>query len=521
MGYSLWIGENSEMKKKDVLTIRLNTEDNVVVALSDLKAGTAIENGGTVTQVAVPAGHKVATSSILIGEYIYKYGQIIGVATMDIQPGQHVHTHNVDISEYSRDYAIGSDAKSTDYIPKPKQATFNGIVRDDGQVATRNYIGVLPSVACSASVSRYIADVFTDEILAAYPNVDGVVGITQTSGCGGPAYGEGFEILQRSLGGYARHPNFWGVLFVGLGCEVNQLELMLANTGLKTSSKLHAFTIQENGGTEQTINRGVDVIKAMLPEANRVQRQSVSAANLVLGMECGGSDAYSGITANPALGVTADLVVRNGGTAILSETTEIYGAEHLLAQRANRPEVANKLIDLIHWWEEYTKINGAMINNNPTPGNKAGGLTTILEKSLGAVAKAGSTRLMEVYRYAETVREKGFVFMDTPGYDLASITGMIAGGANIICFTTGCGTVLGCKPSPVLKLASNSAMFKKLSGDMDINCGVIAEGEASVEEVGEVIFQEILTTASGKKTKSECYGYGDNEFVPWHIGAVV
>jgi altronate hydrolase len=509
------------MNRRDVLTIRLNAEDNTAVAIADLQAGTVIDKDGIVTRDAVPAGHKVATRRIAKGQNIYKYGHIIGAAIMDIQPGEHVHTHNVDISEYNREYTIDSEAKSTDYIPDSERAKFNGIVRDDGQVATRNYIGVLPSVACSASVSRYIADAFTDDILAAYPNVDGVVGITHTSGCGGPAYGEGFEILQRSLAGYARHPNFWGVLFVGLGCEVNQLELMLASTGLETSSRLQAFTIQESGGTEKTINRGVDMIKAMLPEANRVKRQSVSAANLVLGMECGGSDAYSGITANPALGEAADLVVRNGGTVILSETTEIYGAEHLLAQRAISPEVADKLIDLIDWWKTYTKINGAVINNNPTPGNKAGGLTTILEKSLGAVAKAGSARLMEVYRYAETVREKGFVFMDTPGYDLASITGMISGGANIVCFTTGCGTVLGCKPTPVLKLASNSSMYSKLSDDMDINCGVIATGEASVKEVGKAIFQEILETSSGKKTKSECYGYGDNEFVPWHIGAVL
>ena len=509
------------MKKTDVMTIRLHNEDNVVVALSDLKIGTALENNGATTRDTVPAGHKVATNPISKGKYIYKYGQIIGIATRDIQPGEHVHIHNIDISGYNREYSIDPDTKLTTYVSDHERATFDGFVRDDGQVATRNYIGVLPSVACSASVCRYIADAFADEILAAYPNVNGVVGITQTSGCGGPAYGEGFEILQRSLAGYARHPNFWGVMFVGLGCEVNQLELMLANTGLETSSKLHAFTIQETGGTQQTINRGVDMIKEMLPEANATKRQPVSAANLVLGLECGGSDAYSGITANPALGVAADLVVRNGGTVILSETTEIYGAEHLLIQRANSKEVANKLIDLIQWWEKYTEMHGAVINNNPTPGNKAGGLTTILEKSLGAVAKAGSTRLMEVYRYAETVLEKGLVFMDTPGYDLASITGMIAGGANIICFTTGCGTVLGCKPTPVIKLASNTEMFKRLSGDMDINCGLIVQGEKTQEEMGADIFQNILNTASGNKTKSEAFRFGDNEFVPWHIGAMV
>jgi len=334
-------------------------------------------------------------------------------------------------------------------------------------------------------------------------------------------YGPGFENLQRSLAGYASHPNFWGVLFVSLGCEVNQLELLFNNSQLTANAKLRTLLIQETGGTEATINRGVEIIKEMLPDANQIKRQPVSASHLVLGLECGGSDAYSGITANPVLGAATDLVVRNGGTVILSETTEIYGAEHLLIQRTSSQAVADKLINLIYWWEKYTKINGAMINNNPTPGNKAGGLTTILEKSLGAVAKAGSTGLMQVYRYAETVREKGLVFMDTPGYDLASITGMVAGGANIICFTTGCGTVLGSKPTPVIKLASNTEMFQRLSGDMDIDCGLVIQGKKSIEEMGSATFQKILDTASGHKTKSEVFGFGDNEFVPWHIGAIV
>ncbi len=509
------------MKKADVLTIRLNAEDNVVVAMCELDPGHRINNEKLVTRDPIPAGHKVATADIRKGDYVRKYGQIIGVASLDIHAGDHVHTHNVDLSEFSRDYSVGLAVRPTILIPENEQATFSGIVRDDGRVATRNYIGVLPSVACSASVCRHIADAFTVEIMAEYPNVDGVVGITQTSGCGGPAYGEGFDIIQRSLAGYARHPNFWGVLLVGLGCEVNQIDLMLANMEIKAGSRLQTFTIQDTGGTEQTIKRGVEAIKSMLPEANQVNRQPVSAANLVLGMECGGSDAYSGITANPALGAAADMVVRNGGTAILSETTEIYGAEHLLTRRAITPDIATKLIDLIHWWEGYTERHGAMINNNPSPGNKTGGLTTILEKSLGAVAKGGTTNLMEVYRYAEIVRKKGFVFMDTPGYDLVSMTGMIAGGANIICFTTGRGSVLGCKPTPVIKLASNSDMFQRLSGDMDINCGSIADGDKSLAEMGAVVFQEILDTASGKKTKSEAFEFGDNEFVPWHIGAVL
>jgi altronate hydrolase len=336
-----------------------------------------------------------------------------------------------------------------------------------------------------------------------------------------PAYGKGFENLQRCLAGYARHPNFYGILYVGLGCEVNQINLLLENMGLETGPRLQTIVIQETGGTEKTVNRGVEIVKEMLPEANLAEREPVSASHLTIGLECGGSDAYSGITANPALGAAADLVVRNGGTAVLSETTEVYGAEHLLTRRAVQPEVGKRLVELIHWWEDYTTRNGAKIDNNPSPGNKAGGLTTILEKSLGAAAKGGSTNLVEVYQYAEPVKAKGLVFMDTPGYDLASITGMIAGGANIVCFTTGCGSVLGCKPTPVIKLATNTPMYQRLSGDMDIDCGVIADGKTSVEEMGEVIFQRILETASGKKTKSELFNYGDNEFVTWQIGAVV
>ena len=502
-------------------TLRLNAKDNVIVALSDLVPGVDDQKHKRIIRDHIPAGHKIAAEKIAKGDFIRKYGQIIGVAARNIDSGEHVHTHNVEMGDFSRSYEIGTEVRPTNYFSEKDQAGFDGIVREDGRIATRNYIGVFPSVGCSASVCRYIADALNREMLSAYPNVDGVVGLTHTSGCGMAANGPGFENLQRSLAGHANHPNFWGVLFVGLGCEVNQLELLFGNNRLTANAKLRTLSIQETGGTETTINRGVQIIKEMLPQANQIKRQPVSASHLILGLECGGSDSYSGITANPALGEAADLVVRHGGTVILSETTEIYGAEHLLIQRTNRQKVADKLIDLIHWWEEYTKINGAMINNNPTPGNKAGGLTTILEKSLGAVAKAGSTGLMEVYRYAETVRKKGLVFMDTPGYDLTSITGMVAGGANIICFTTGCGSVLGSKPTPVIKLASNTEMFQRLSGDMDIDCGVVLQGKKSIEEMGAAIFQKILDTASGRQTKSEAFGFGDNEFVPWQIGATV
>lgn len=509
------------MGKEESGIIRLHPNDNVVVALRGIEPNSTIEAGQIFIQQGIPAGHKISTEWIHKGAFIRKYGQFIGVASRDIRPGEHVHTNNVDMSEAVREDTSFSEPASANVIADSDQAFFQGIVRDDGRIATRNYIGVLPGVACSAGVCRCIAEAFTREMLLAYPNVDGVVGLTLTGGCGSPPNGEGFEILQRSLAGYANHPNFWGVLLVGLGCEVNQLDGLLANAGLDKGPRLHVMTIQETGGSKRTIQRAVDIIKAMLADADQSRRRPVPAAHLVLATECGGSDAYSGITANPALGFAADRLVRNGGTVILSETTEIYGAEHLLTRRAATPPVARKLMDLIRWWEDYTKKNGASINNNPTPGNKAGGLTTILEKSLGAVSKGGSTPLMEVYRYAEAVRKKGFVFMDTPGYDPVSLTGMIAGGANVICFTTGCGSVLGCKPVPVIKLASNTNMFRRLSGDMDINCGTIADGEATVAELGALIFEQILETASGKRTKSEQHGFGDDEFIPWTIGAVL
>jgi altronate hydrolase len=475
------------MDRQDKLTIRLNSTDNVVIALRDVAPGVEDQKHKLIIRDHIPAGHKIATEKIAKGAFIRKYGQIIGVASLNIHSGEHVHTHNLEMGYFNRSYEIGTEVRPTNYFSEEDQASFDGIVRDDGRIATRNYIGVLPTVACSASVCRYIADALNRDILNTYPNVDGIVGITHTSGCGMAPNGPGFENLQLSLAGYANHPNFWGVLFVGLGCEVNQLKLLFNNNHLTKNAKLRTLSIQESGGTEATINRGVEIIKEMLPQANQLKRQPVSASHLILGLECGGSDAYSGISANPVLGAAADLVVRNGGTVILSETTEVYGAEHLLIQRASSQEVANKLIDLIHWWEKYTEINGAMINNNPTPGNKAGGLTTILEKSLGAVAKSGS----------------------------------VAGGANIICFTTGCGTVLGSKPTPVIKLASNTEMFQRLSGDMDIDCGLVISGKKTIEEMGATTFKKILDTASISKTKSEAFGFGDNEFVPWQIGAIV
>jgi altronate hydrolase len=424
---------------------------------------------------------------------------------------------------FDRDYAFGVDAKPTDYVVPA--ATFEGIVRRDGpnagKVATRNYVGILSTVNCSATVARGIADHFTRERLAAYPNVDGVVALTHGSGCGMDTHGEGMQILRRTLGGYAKHANFAGVLIVGLGCEANQISALLGAQALAEGPLLRTFSIQDTGGTAKTIARGIAMIEEMLPQANRVTREPVSASHITVGLQCGGSDGYSGITANPALGAAVDLLVRNGGTAILSETPEIYGAEHLLTRRAVSRAIGEKLVARIRWWEDYTARERGEMNNNPSPGNKAGGLTTILEKSLGAVAKGGTTNLVEVYEYAEPVTASGFVYMDTPGYDPVSATGQVAGGANMIVFTTGRGSAYGCAPAPSLKLATNTALWQRQEEDIDLNCGEIVDGGATVPQIGERLFRLMLDTASGTRSKSELHGYGQNEFVPWYVGAVM
>lgn len=502
--------------------IRLHPNDDVAIARAQLVSGAQLDDGLSVIGL-IPAGHKIALRDIAVGQPVRRYNQIIGFASKPIAKGQHVHLQNLAMGSFERDYAFGVDARATEPVATP--ATFDGIVRADGRIATRNYIGVLTSVNCSATAARAIADYFRrdtrPEALADYPNVDGVVALTHSAGCALDSEGEGMRLLRRTLAGYARHPNFAGILIVGLGCETNQINAMMASEDVKESDRLFAYTIQDVGGTAKAVEQGVARIKAMLPKANAVQREKVSASHLTVGLQCGGSDGYSGITANPALGAAVDLLVRHGGTAILSETPEIYGAEHLLTRRAVSPAVGEKLLARIRWWEDYCARNKGDMNNNPSAGNKAGGLTTILEKSLGAVAKGGTTALVDVFEYAEPVTARGFVYMDTPGYDPVSATGQVAGGANLICFTTGRGSAYGCAPSPSLKLATNSALWRRQEEDMDINCGSIVDGDATIQEMGEQIFRLMLETASGRKTKSETHGYGQNEFVPWQIGAVM
>ena len=502
------------------LTIRLHPNDDVVIARAQLIGGTQLQSEGVTVKGMVPPGHKVATKAIAQGAPVRRYNQIIGFASKAIAAGEHVHVNNLGMGEtFARDYAFGVDVRPV--VALTPQATFMGIRRADGRVATRNYIGLLSTVNCSATVCKLVADHFRGDALKDYPNVDGVVAITHSVGCGMDVHGEGMTLLRRTLAGYARHVNFHSLLVIGLGCEANQISSFKAAEGLDDGPTLHSFNMQDVGGTGKAVAKGIDLVDSMLDDANKMKRESVPASHLTIGLQCGGSDGYSGISANPALGAAVDLLVAHGGTAILSETPEIYGAEHLLTRRAVTREVGEKLVIRIKWWEEYTERLKGEMNNNPSPGNKAGGLTTILEKSLGAVAKGGTTPLVDVYEYAQAVDKHGFVYMDTPGYDPVSATGQVAGGANLICFTTGRGSAYGCKPSPSLKLATNNALWERQEEDIDINCGDIVDSGVTIADKGREIFEMILATASGNASKSERWGYGAEEFVPWYIGAVM
>jgi altronate hydrolase len=503
-----------------VALIRLHSQDNVLVAKSAVALGEVFSDWQLKARAQVPAGHKIAARAIAQGERVLKYNTEIGVATRDIAAGEHVHSHNLALGEFHHDPAFGEDVRPVAYVPAEQRATFQGIVRPDGRVATRNFIGILSSVNCSSTVIHRIAAHFTPEKLAAYPNVDGVVAFAQTSGCGMASPSEHFDVLRRTIAGYVRHPNLAGALIVGLGCERNQVMDLVSSQGLREDRLMQTLVMQDTGGTRATVAAGIAAVEAMLPLANAVQREPVPASHLKIGLECGGSDGFSGITCNPALGAAMDILVRHGGTAILSETPEIHGVEHMLTRRAVSPEVGQKLLDRLAWWAEYTRGTNVQFNGVVGHGNQQGGLANIFEKSLGSAMKAGTTPLQEVYRYAEPIEKAGFVFMDSPGYDPVASTGQIASGANLICFTTGRGSMFGSKPAPTIKLASNSPMYQRLEEDMDINCGRILDGELSVQEMGQQIFEQILRHASGEPTKSEALGLGDHEFVPWHLGVV-
>lgn len=503
------------------LTIRLHPDDNIVVARVDVGIGAPVPEEGFTSRSQVPAGYKIAARRIRKGDPILKYAVTVGFASTDIEAGTMVHSHNTELQEFDRDYAYASQYQPIDLLPENERATFQGYVRPGGGVGTRNFIGVLSTVNCSATVVHKIAEWFTPERLAEYPHVDGVVAFSHGLGCGMDMTGEPMQLLRRTMGGYIRHPNLAGAMVVGLGCERNQIAGLLDQENLEPGPLLQTFIMQDDGGTRRTIEAGIEAVKAMLPHADQARRQTVSASHLCIGLQCGGSDGFSSITANPALGAAIDILARHGGTGILSETPEIYGVEHTLTRRAANREIGEKLIERIKWWkEEYAVGSDVQINGKVGLGNQKGGLANIFEKSLGASMKGGTGPLMGVFRYAEPVRTHGLVFMDTPGLDPVAATGQIAGGANLIAFTTGRGSMFGSKPAPCIKLATNSPMYRRLEEDMDVNCGEILDGTASVQQMGQAIFEMFLRVASGERSKSELLGLGDHEFVPWQIGVV-
>jgi altronate hydrolase len=501
------------------VALQLHGSDSVAIARVPLGSGLVLEADGSevIVRSLIPVGHKVAVRPIGSGEPVRRYGQVIGFASAPILPGEHVHTHNLHVGRLEHDYAFGSDLRPVELVPPEAQRTFAGYRRADGRVGTRNYIAVISSVNCSASVSRYVADRFRGEALRDYPHVDGVIALTHKGGCGAHYGGAEVDLLQRTLAGFARHPNIAGYVLIGLGCEVNQIPDIVERQGLGSPTSL---VIQDEGGLLETVEAGVRAVEALLPAAEACRRESVPLSELTVALQCGGSDAWSGVTANPALGHAVDLLVAQGGTGVLAETTEVYGAEHLLTRRAVSEAVGRKLLDRIAWWEHYVAINGAEIDNNPSPGNKLGGLTTIYEKSLGAVAKSGTTPMTDVVEYAEPVRTRGFVHMDSPGFDPVSITGQVAGGCNLVVFTTGRGSVFGCRPAPTIKVATTTELYDRMPNDMDIDAGRVLSG-AGVSGVGEEILEMMVRVASGEPTKSERHGIGEEEFNPWILGATL
>ena len=504
-------------------TLLLGEGDDVVVATLDLQSGTLLDTPGGALEVrqSVPRGHKLAVRAVGVGRPVRKYGQEIGRATAPIQVGDHVHTHNLGMAAdgAGTPYEFGT-ARVAPVPPPGPRPSFLGYRRADGRVGTRNYVAVLTTVNCSASSARLIADQFRGPVLDAHPHVDGVVALTHGSGCGLVPTSEGGQVLLRTLRGYADHPNVAGLLVLGLGCEMLQVDQVLSGLDLPADKPVARLAVQESGGIRRTVRAGVEAIMAMLPQIEALRREPCDVAELVLGLNCGGSDGYSGVTANPALGHASDRLVAYGGRSVLAETPEVYGAEHLLTRRAVSRQVGDALLERIRWWHAYAEAGGGTLDNNPSPGNKAGGLTTILEKSLGAVAKAGTAELAAVYRYADPITTPGLGFMDTPGYDPVSVTGLIAGGAPVVVFTTGRGSVLGGKPTPVIKVATNTAMYLRMAEDMDLNAGRVVDGTATLAEVGDEIFETVLAVASGRRTVSEELDLGQDEFQPWQLGTV-
>ena len=497
--------------------IRLSKKDNIAVTPNDIPKNITVNENNLTTKTLIPKDHKIAIKKILKGDEILKYGQIIGKASQNIDAGEHVHNHNMTFIEFERNILEQSEFDIS-LENNSFSKTFKGYLRKNGKVGTRNYIGLVSTVNCSATVVKLIANQINNYLKQnSFNNIDGAVCLKHSSGCAMNTDGYGMEVFYRTIEGFKNHPNFSHVFVIGLGCECAQISLFQN----QESSNITYLNIQDEGGSKNIVNKCFEMICKILPDANNINRITLPVEKISIALQCGGSDSYSGITANPSLGYASDILVSLGGSAILSETPEIYGAEHLLKGRTTEKNLQNKIDKFISWWLNYTKINGGTLNNNPSPGNKKGGLTTILEKSLGATAKSGKSKLVDVIDYAETIKVKGFNFMNSPGYDPVSVTGQVASGANVICFTTGRGSCFGFKPVPSIKIATNSYMFNRMEDDMDINSGTIIDGLESIEENGIQIYESIVSVASGEKTKSEKNGYGDDEFNPWIIGATL
>ncbi|MCE2490041.1 MAG: altronate dehydratase [Anaerolineae bacterium] len=507
----------------DDVAIRLNAGDNVAIARRPLQPGTVLETGDGVLNLRdfVTDGHKFALADLAAGERVRRYGQTIGFATRNIQAGDHVHTHNLAVQDFAREYEFAQDIEAVDYVPPAQRLTFNGYLRENGQVGTRNFIAIISTVNCSAHTTREIARHFTPERLADYPNVDGVVALVHLSGCAVQIGGADYVLLQRTLAGMARHANFGAYIIVGLGCEANQVADLVSNYDLNGNGRqAPGITIQGEGGIRKTIEAGVAAVEELLPLVNASERSPQPVSELMVALQCGGSDGWSGVTANPVVGAASDLLVQQGGTVVLGETPEIYGAEQLLTRRAVNREVGERLLEFIRWWEAHSEKHDMEIDNNPSPGNKLGGLTTIYEKSLGAVAKGGSTPLTGVYKYAEPVTASGFTIMDSPGYDPVAVTGQVAGGSNLVLFTTGRGSAFGFLPAPSIKLASNSALYQHMEEDMDFDAGRILDG-LSMDDAAQELLELMIAVASGAPSKSEAQGVGEAEFNPWNLGGTL
>lgn len=508
------------------VAIHLHPTDDVAIARNPISAGTRLTRDSSpeikLNQL-IPSGHKLAVNNVAFGDPVRRYGQIIGFATQPIQIGDHVHTHNLAVGDFARDYNFSADVRPVDFVAEDQRRTFMGYRRADGRVGTRNTIAILASVNCSAHTIREIADYFTPEKLATYPNVDGVIALTHGMGCGNRVGGADMTILQRTMVGMARHPNVGAYMMVGLGCESNQIQDIAQNYQLSLTDQANLplnLTIQGEGGIRKTVRAGIEMVERLLPVVNRTPRTPQPMSELVVALKCGGSDGWSGVTANPVVGLVADAVVRQGGTVALAETPEIYGAEHLLTRRAINREVGEKLVERVRWWEDHARKHHMEIDNNPSTGNKVGGLTTILEKSLGAVAKSGSTPLIDVYHYAEPITARGFTYVDTPGYDPVCVTGLVASGCNLVLFTTGRGSVFGYKPAPSIKITTNTAIYQHMLDDMDFDTGKVLNG-ADMQATADELFELMIAVASGQASRSEAQGVGDDEFVPWNLGGTL